>query len=138
MSDPQIVYGIEEKDGEIENLVLTQPDATIKEKVAYDGACKNIGDGHNYAVYDKKGIRHSLKVNEKGELVTDDDKKIKTFFDKELDREEIRKMELGEDSDLTFSKTAMKKGDEQEKAEKAATRGSNASSNASKAKGKNK
>ena len=115
-ADPQIVHGIEEnKDGEITNLVLSPADATAQEKVAYDGACKNIGDGLNYAAFDHKGIRHALKVNDKGEIVTDDDKKLKSMFDKELDEKEVKKQK---EPEKTTTKVSSHKPNDKKKGHK--------------------
>ena len=121
----QIVYGIEEKDGEIESLLLSKPDAMIKEKIAFSGACKNMGDGAvTYSLYDKEGTRHNLKVNDKGEIVTDNDKQIKSLFTKEYDEKEIKKMAKGEDSTFTFSEKTIEKETEQAEGEAAASKGS--------------
>lgn len=103
----QQVYGIEEnKDGEITDLYLSPLDMSIKEKVAYDGACKNLGNGEEYCVYDKHGIKHKLQVNEKGEIVTEEKKKLKDVFSKEVD---AKKMAQPEEKTTKVANTKGKK-----------------------------
>ena len=111
MTESQIVYGIEEnKDGEVKELVLSPMDTSFKERVAYDGACKNIGDGIDYAVFDNKGIKHKLQVNEKGEIVTDDKKKLKDVFTKEVDEKELQKKAAADETKTKISDNHNKKG----------------------------
>lgn len=103
--DPTIIYGIKENnDGEITDVVLTKPeDQWREEKLAYNGCAKNMGDGLEYAVFDKKGVRHSLKLDKDGQIVTDEDKKLKDVFTKELDEKEVAKLKEKEESTTKVS-----------------------------------
>lgn len=99
MSNQQTVSQIElNKDGEITYLVTSDPEATlIREKVAYDGACKNIfNEAVDYFVIDRKGVKRKVIVNDKSELavqVEDKEKDLKTYFTENLTEKDIKKMQ---------------------------------------------
>lgn len=78
MAEPQLVHEVFiSKEGVVESLGLSMPDSSIAQKIAYDGAVKNIGSGEvRYAVIDKKNVRHDLALDDKGRIVLADDKKV--------------------------------------------------------------